>query len=163
MRIEDEKTFTNTMANPGKDSISGDPDTPVVTADVDFAKGQTIQTPETSLHRGLKARHITMIAIGGAVGVGLIIGTGGALGKAGYVLATLHSVCIETNWSAQAPAPFSLRTFLSASSYTWSCVPLVKWLLGCLRALALLVMPVDFATRLSGLPLDTPICSSISL
>ncbi|KAH7231457.1 dicarboxylic amino acid permease [Fusarium solani] len=71
------------MANPGKDSISGDPDTPVVTADVDFAKGQTIQTPETSLHRGLKARHITMIAIGGAVGVGLIIGTGGALGKAG--------------------------------------------------------------------------------
>lgn len=27
------------------------------------------------LHRGLKARHITMIAIGGAVGTGLIIGT----------------------------------------------------------------------------------------
>lgn len=29
----------------------------------------------TSLHRGLKARHITMIAIGGAIGTGLIIGT----------------------------------------------------------------------------------------
>ena len=28
-----------------------------------------------SLHRGLKARHMTMIAIGGAVGTGLIIGT----------------------------------------------------------------------------------------
>ena len=28
-----------------------------------------------SLHRGLKARHITMIAIGGAIGTGLIIGT----------------------------------------------------------------------------------------
>lgn len=27
------------------------------------------------LHRGLKSRHITMIAIGGAVGTGLIIGT----------------------------------------------------------------------------------------
>lgn len=27
------------------------------------------------LHRGLKARHITMIAIGGAIGTGLIIGT----------------------------------------------------------------------------------------
>lgn len=27
------------------------------------------------LHRGLKARHITMIAIGGAVGTGLLIGT----------------------------------------------------------------------------------------
>ncbi|KAH9900649.1 dicarboxylic amino acid permease [Xylariomycetidae sp. FL2044] len=38
---------------------------------------------DTSLHRGLKARHITMIAIGGAIGTGLIIGTGSALQKAG--------------------------------------------------------------------------------
>ncbi|RYP47408.1 hypothetical protein DL768_006523 [Monosporascus sp. mg162] len=37
----------------------------------------------TSLHRGLKARHITMIAIGGAIGTGLIIGTGKALAQAG--------------------------------------------------------------------------------
>lgn len=29
----------------------------------------------TQLHRGLKARQITMIAIGGAIGTGLIIGT----------------------------------------------------------------------------------------
>ncbi|ORY59217.1 dicarboxylic amino acid permease [Pseudomassariella vexata] len=39
--------------------------------------------PETALHRGLKARHITMIAIGGAIGTGLIIGTGKALAQAG--------------------------------------------------------------------------------
>ncbi|KAI9163053.1 dicarboxylic amino acid permease [Paramyrothecium foliicola] len=38
---------------------------------------------ETSLHRGLKSRHITMIAIGGALGTGLIIGTGKALAQAG--------------------------------------------------------------------------------
>ncbi|KAI1860217.1 hypothetical protein JX265_010141 [Neoarthrinium moseri] len=38
---------------------------------------------ETMLHRGLKARHITMIAIGGAIGTGLIIGTGKALAQAG--------------------------------------------------------------------------------
>jgi len=37
----------------------------------------------THLHRGLKARQITMIAIGGAIGTGLIIGTGAALTKAG--------------------------------------------------------------------------------
>lgn len=37
----------------------------------------------TSLHRGLKARHITMIAIGGAIGTGLIIGTGQALARSG--------------------------------------------------------------------------------
>lgn len=35
------------------------------------------------LHRGLRARHITMIAIGGAIGTGLIIGTGAALARAG--------------------------------------------------------------------------------
>ncbi|KAM0323964.1 hypothetical protein ACHAQA_008546 [Verticillium albo-atrum] len=39
--------------------------------------------PETQLHKGLKARHITMIAIGGAIGTGLIIGTGKALAQAG--------------------------------------------------------------------------------
>lgn len=31
--------------------------------------------PHTSLHRGLKSRQITMIAIGGAIGTGLIVGT----------------------------------------------------------------------------------------
>ncbi|POR37259.1 Dicarboxylic amino acid permease [Tolypocladium paradoxum] len=40
-------------------------------------------SPETSLHKGLKARHITMIAIGGALGTGLIVGTGKALAQAG--------------------------------------------------------------------------------
>lgn len=38
---------------------------------------------ETSLHRGLKSRHISMIAIGGALGTGLLIGTGKALSQAG--------------------------------------------------------------------------------
>ncbi|KND88330.1 Dicarboxylic amino acid permease [Tolypocladium ophioglossoides CBS 100239] len=40
-------------------------------------------SPETSLHKGLKARHITMIAIGGALGTGLIVGTGKALAQTG--------------------------------------------------------------------------------
>lgn len=39
--------------------------------------------PTTRLHRGLKARQVTMIAIGGAIGTGLIIGTGSALASAG--------------------------------------------------------------------------------
>lgn len=36
-----------------------------------------------SLHRGLSARQVSMIAIGGAIGTGLIIGTGSALATAG--------------------------------------------------------------------------------
>jgi amino acid transporter len=38
---------------------------------------------EHSLHRGLKARQISMIALGGAVGTGLIIGSGTALVRGG--------------------------------------------------------------------------------
>lgn len=42
-----------------------------------------MQDPTTRLHRGLQARQVTMIAIGGAIGTGLIIGTGASLAKAG--------------------------------------------------------------------------------
>ncbi|KAK6537343.1 hypothetical protein TWF694_011535 [Orbilia ellipsospora] len=47
---------------------------------------QILSDPEDvghSLHRGLQSRQVTMIAIGGAIGTGLIIGTGSALAKAG--------------------------------------------------------------------------------
>ncbi|KAF4312371.1 Amino acid/polyamine transporter I [Botryosphaeria dothidea] len=53
-------------------------------AQYDPAEGEVHQTGEKqNLHRGLQARHITMIAIGGAIGTGLIIGTGKALSQAG--------------------------------------------------------------------------------
>lgn len=58
----------------------------------DQPTGDYHSTPEaasTRLHSGLKARHITMIAIGGAIGTGLIIGTGAALAQAGYVNSVL--------------------------------------------------------------------------
>ena len=45
--------------------------------------GVTIYNDNSHLHRGLKSRHITMIAIGGAIGTGLIIGTGKALAQSG--------------------------------------------------------------------------------
>ncbi|KAI2630646.1 putative amino acid permease [Hypoxylon sp. NC1633] len=66
-------------------SPSGDKDK-VTYSDVDLENSHVrgIETSaETSLQRGLKARHITMIAIGGAIGTGLIIGTGKALAQAG--------------------------------------------------------------------------------
>lgn len=52
------------------------------------ADGGVEYTDHQHLHRGLKSRHITMIAIGGAIGTGLIIGTGKALARSGYVLAS---------------------------------------------------------------------------
>ncbi|ORY78952.1 amino acid permease Dip5 [Protomyces lactucae-debilis] len=41
------------------------------------------EVPVEKLHRGLKSRQIGMIALGGAIGTGLIIGTGSALSKSG--------------------------------------------------------------------------------
>ena len=44
---------------------------------------QPLETSATRLHRGLRARQVTMIALGGALGSGLLIGTGSALAQAG--------------------------------------------------------------------------------
>ncbi|KAL4889186.1 amino acid permease/ SLC12A domain-containing protein [Aspergillus ambiguus] len=55
-----------------------------MSSDVAVAEeGAVSDSRHIELHRGLEARHITMIAIGGAIGTGLIIGTGEALAKAG--------------------------------------------------------------------------------
>ncbi|KAF9883408.1 hypothetical protein FE257_003491 [Aspergillus nanangensis] len=52
---------------------------------------------ETSLHHALQARHISMIAIGGALGTGLLVGTGRALAESGpgsLLIAFLFMGCI---------------------------------------------------------------------
>ena len=38
---------------------------------------------QSDLHRGLKARHLNMIAIGGAIGTGLFVASGQSISKAG--------------------------------------------------------------------------------
>lgn len=45
--------------------------------DVHIVDGENLSEEDSHhhLHRGLKSRQITMIAIGGAIGTGLIIGT----------------------------------------------------------------------------------------
>lgn len=42
-----------------------------------------MKNEQTELKRGLKARHITMLAIGGAIGTGLFIGSGATIANAG--------------------------------------------------------------------------------
>ncbi|KOG70422.1 amino acid permease [Streptomyces varsoviensis] len=43
--------------------------------------------------KGLKHRHVNMIAIGGAIGTGLFLGAGGRLASAGPALAIAYAVC----------------------------------------------------------------------
>jgi len=63
-----------------KGGVIGTGETPAFNTD---NNGVTIHDDHKHLHRGLKSRHITMIAIGGAIGTGLIIGTGKALAQSG--------------------------------------------------------------------------------
>ena len=44
-------------------------------------------------HRGLKRRQLQMIAIGGAIGTGLFLGTGGRLASAGPALFLVYALC----------------------------------------------------------------------
>ena len=66
--------------------------------DLDSAEGsfQPVEPAGTvgaeELHRGLKERHIQMIAIGGAIGVGLFLGSASAIQKAGPSLLLSYAV-----------------------------------------------------------------------
>lgn len=53
----------------------------------------TADAGDEGYRKSLKARHINMIAIGGAIGTGLFLGAGGRLADAGPALAIAYAVC----------------------------------------------------------------------
>jgi hypothetical protein len=120
------------------------------------------------LTRGLKARHITMIAIGGAIGTGLIIGTWVLpWGKLGMLRKSRRYMEMEADFFEVVLRLLKLvllrswsLTRLLDSSFTSSCAPSVKWLLGFLLVLDLPDMLHDSATLLLGLLWDGHIGSS---
>ncbi|EHK22949.1 uncharacterized protein TRIVIDRAFT_28066 [Trichoderma virens Gv29-8] len=69
----------------------------------DHAAGSVIQVNRSETTRGLKSRHIQMIALGSAIGTGLFVGSGVTLSKggpaflvAGYIIVSLLVFCVVT-------------------------------------------------------------------
>ncbi|MBL1100689.1 amino acid permease [Streptomyces coffeae] len=54
---------------------------------------QHIDAGDAGYSKSLKARHVNMIAIGGAIGTGLFLGAGGRLKDAGPSLAVAYAIC----------------------------------------------------------------------
>jgi L-asparagine permease len=56
-------------------------------------KRSHVDAGDAGYNKALKPRHISMIAIGGAIGTGLFLGAGGRLHQAGPALAIVYAVC----------------------------------------------------------------------
>ena len=61
--------------------------------DVQPTRTTTADAGDEGYRKSLQARHINMIAIGGAIGTGLFLGAGGRLAQAGPALAIAYAVC----------------------------------------------------------------------
>src|SRR6185437_17081820 len=59
----------------------------------DGGSGAQQDAGDAGYSKGLKGRHVNMIAIGGAIGTGLFLGAGGRLAQAGPSLAIACAVC----------------------------------------------------------------------
>ncbi|WP_301924701.1 amino acid permease [Corynebacterium glaucum] len=81
------------------------------------ASTETSGTAATSLGRGLKTRHLTMMGLGSAIGAGLFLGTGVGISAAGpavllaYVIAGAITVCIMQMLAEMVAARPSSGTF----------------------------------------------------
>ncbi|KAH8815983.1 histidine permease [Xylogone sp. PMI_703] len=115
--------------------------------DAELGAGEIQQTYETT-HRGLKARHSQMIALGGTIGTGLFVGSGATLAKGGplfillgySILAALvyFVVTAITEVAAYLPVPGGTMSYYGnrnvskslgfAMGYCKSMYKLITWL-----------------------------------
>ncbi|KDN66449.1 putative amino acid permease, partial [Colletotrichum sublineola] len=111
--VDDEKTHAKEPAlNSQADSYDGSHDEEVGTVN----KGQPLQ-------RNLQNRHMQMIAIGGAIGAGLFVGSGGALragGPAALIIGYLI-VAVMLLFTTQALAEMAVLYPVNGAFYTYVC------------------------------------------
>ncbi|CEP63446.1 proline permease PUT4 LALA0_S08e02652g [Lachancea lanzarotensis] len=86
----------------------------------------------TEVHRGLKSRHIQLIALGGAIGTGLFVGSGGALATCGpapllisYLIMSFFVWCLMNQLTEMvALIPLSGEASMYAMTRTYVSKPL---------------------------------------
>ena len=83
----------------------------------------------TELKRGLKQRHLTMIAIGGVIGAGLFVGSGVVIGETGpaafltYALTGVLIVLVMRMLGEMATANPSTGSFADYARAAWAAGP----------------------------------------
>lgn len=78
-------------------------------------EGQVLDGNQTQTHRGIKSRHAQMMAIGGAIGTSLFVGTGKALALAGPGLLLIAYITICVLVYGVLTATCEMNTFLPVS------------------------------------------------
>jgi L-asparagine permease len=83
------------MSSPDKTQVTAGPEIPDHLEDHGHAHAadHVLHAEDAGYHKGLKARQIQMIAIGGAIGTGLFLGAGGRLAAAGPSLVLAYAIC----------------------------------------------------------------------
>ncbi len=81
----------------------------------DFSKSEHGEVQTVQLKRKLKSRHLQMIAIGGTIGTGLFIGSGGALASSGPAGALIAYAFVGTLVYSVMVALGEMATFIPVS------------------------------------------------
>lgn len=81
------------------------------------------QAQEEMLHRKLKGRHMQMIAIGGSIGTGLFVGSGGALQSGGPASLVIDFIVIGIMlfFTVHALGELAVMYPVAGAFYTYSC------------------------------------------
>lgn len=92
--------------NPHKDDVAGHRYTDYNPADYEASRPEDITDdslvdPDSGVKRGLKNRHLSMMALAGIIGPGLLVGAGGALNNGGPASLLIGFGVIGTSFASR--------------------------------------------------------------